>query len=374
MMIAFLTAYVNIGSLKERISDLRLRYPNAKFIVTAADKRSGLDFGQNLASALNGADVAALDLATQNSWQALCEHLRCPPPTSAFPNVKDIGQMVLLDQPIEDYRERNPPRPRRDKSPWVVERRGWWKGIHSAHATKDQSINGSFVAITDHLASLDERRWMLRKRHLHRQLGIVSPIECRLWLRRRKCLCSYAERDWASATTVLRRFVVAIDTYSERFEAVFQPSNAPGLVTGFFLHRNSPRQEIDVEIAGNRPDRLLVNVFYNPGVEGANFDYGFRGAPSYVHLGFDASKSKHCFAIEWSACEIRWLVDGRLVHRRVMWDPTPIPKPSTDATCQLLADSISSTCRANQQPQASGGSTGSFDRSDGELYPRSCCN
>ncbi|WP_115617663.1 family 16 glycosylhydrolase [Chromobacterium vaccinii] len=39
----------------------------------------------------------------------------------------------------------------------------------------------------------------------------------------------------------------------------------PGLVTGFFLHRDSPRQEIDVEITGDRPDRLLVNVFYNPG-------------------------------------------------------------------------------------------------------------
>ena len=99
----------------------------------------------------------------------------------------------------------------------------------------------------------------------------------------------------------------------------------PGVVTGFFLHRNSPRQEIDIEIAGNRPDRLLVNVFYNPGGEGANFDYGYRGAPSYIELGFDASKASHRFAIEWSPCEIRWLVDDYLVHRRAIWDPTPIP-------------------------------------------------
>ncbi len=58
------------------------------------------------------------------------------------------------------------------------------------------------------------------------------------------------------------------------------------MVTGFFLHRNSPRQEIDIEIAGNRTDRLLVNVFYNPGGEGAKFDYGYRGAASYINLGF----------------------------------------------------------------------------------------
>jgi hypothetical protein len=33
----------------------------------------------------------------------------------------------------------------------------------------------------------------------------------------------------------------------------------------------------------------------------------------------------HRYAIEWTACEIRWWVDDRLVHRRVLWDPTPIP-------------------------------------------------
>ena len=110
-----------------------------------------------------------------------------------------------------------------------------------------------------------------------------------------------------------------------RFEAVIKASNVPGVVTGFFLHRDSPRQEIDIEIAGNRTDRLLVNVFYNPGCEGAKFDYGYRGAASYIDLGFDASESDHLFAIEWGPCEIRWFVDNRLVHRRVDWDPTPIP-------------------------------------------------
>jgi beta-glucanase (GH16 family) len=110
-----------------------------------------------------------------------------------------------------------------------------------------------------------------------------------------------------------------------KFEATIQASNVPGVVTGFFLHRNSPRQEIDVEIAGNRPDRLVVNVFYNPGGDGAHFDYGYRGTPSYIELGFDASEASHRFVIEWSPCEILWWVDDRLVHRRVIWDPTPIP-------------------------------------------------
>jgi beta-glucanase (GH16 family) len=97
------------------------------------------------------------------------------------------------------------------------------------------------------------------------------------------------------------------------------------VVTGFFLHRNSPRQEIDVEIAGNSPDRLIVNVFFNPGSKGANFDFGYRGAPAYIDLGFDSSKEFHRFAIEWGPNEIIWKVDGRIVHKRVIWDPTPIP-------------------------------------------------
>ena len=110
-----------------------------------------------------------------------------------------------------------------------------------------------------------------------------------------------------------------------RFESTFQASNVPGVITGFFLHRNSPHQEIDIEIAGNMPNRLLVNVFYNPSNQGAKFDYGYRGSPSYIELGFDASKGLHRYAIEWTPCEIRWLVDDLLVHRRVLWDPTPIP-------------------------------------------------
>jgi hypothetical protein len=81
----------------------------------------------------------------------------------------------------------------------------------------------------------------------------------------------------------------------------------------------------DVEILGNQPDQLLVNVFYNPGTDGAKFDYGYRGTPAVIKLGFDASKALHRFTIEWDPCEIRWFVDQKLVHRRATWDPTPIP-------------------------------------------------
>lgn len=121
-------------------------------------------------------------------------------------------------------------------------------------------------------------------------------------------------------------FRVAAGSFFGRFEADLQATKVPGIVTGFFLHRDSPRQEIDVEIVGSRSARLLVNVFYNPGGEGASFDYGYRGSPSCIELGFDASESAHRYAIEWGPGQIRWLVDEQLVHERANWDPTPIPQ------------------------------------------------
>ena len=98
-----------------------------------------------------------------------------------------------------------------------------------------------------------------------------------------------------------------------------------GLVTGVFLHRDSPRQEIDIEFLGKDPRKMLINVYYNPGCDGARFDYGYRGTPVLVDLGFDAMSDFHAYAMEWEPDEIRWYVDGVLVHRRVNWEPTPVP-------------------------------------------------
>jgi len=181
------------------------------------------------------------------------------------------------------------------------------------------------VRFGDHLEILDSERWLLREDTFPGNLGLFrsANVECRAGVGavlsvRREAL---GVRDYSAAAISSRdRFLFG------RFETALQASNVPGVVTGFFLHRDSPRQEIDVEIVGKPSDRILVNVFYNPGDEGAKFDYGFRGAPSIIELGFDASESTHRFAIEWGPVAIRWLVDDRLIHERVGWDPTPIPR------------------------------------------------
>lgn len=110
-----------------------------------------------------------------------------------------------------------------------------------------------------------------------------------------------------------------------RFEVELKATRGDGLITAFFLYRFDPWQEIDAEFLGKDTRKLLINVFYNPGEPGDLYNYGFRGTPVLVDLGFDAADAFHRYAIEWDPHEIRWFVDGELVHVRPEGRPTPIP-------------------------------------------------
>lgn len=110
-----------------------------------------------------------------------------------------------------------------------------------------------------------------------------------------------------------------------RFQSDIRVARGAGLITGFFLHRGSPRQEIDIEFSGSDPRRMLTNVFFNPGDDGAAMAFGYRGSPYWIDLGFDATEDFHQYAIDWQADRVTWLVDGKVVHERAGWDPTPIP-------------------------------------------------
>lgn len=314
-------AYVNIKSLEREVRGLRKRYPRAKFIVT--NNPSGFA-DATIVDALAGADVAFLSCDAPNKWGAVCEHLRCAPPACAFPNLVELGQRPLLSRAIGPAAEPKRKFPKRDKSPWIIERRKQWQGIHSVPIEAKQTIPTTPVRFCDCLRALDTTRWLPREDTFTDNLALFRPsnIEFRpglgaaLSIKRE----SLGVREYSAASFSSR------DQYLfGKFEASIKASDASGVVTGFFLHRDSPRQEIDIEIAGHRTDRLLINVFFNPGGEGAKYDYGFRGAASYIDLGFDASECFHRFAIEWAPCEIRWFVDDRLVHKRVEWEPTPIP-------------------------------------------------
>jgi GR25 family glycosyltransferase involved in LPS biosynthesis len=309
-------AYVNIGSLESHIPALTKRYPDAKYILIG-------DVSMAVHAALEGANVVHLH-GEHPSWRAICEHLKLSPPDAQYPVVRDLG--LRRYQKVSPAKDVLPPtkKLRHDPSPWVVIPRACWTGVRASAFEPQESAIPLRVRFEDDLSQIPSPRWFLRNDTFPGNLGLFRPANvtpvasggCSLAV----CEESLGVRNLSAA---------AISSHAQflfgRFEATLRPTCVPGLVTGFFLHRNSPRQEIDIEILGNQPDHLLVNVFYNPGTEGAKFDYGYRGAPAIIKLGFDASKAFHQFAIEWDPCEIRWFVDQKLVHHRTTWDPTPVP-------------------------------------------------
>jgi len=316
-------AYVNIGSLEQKAQVLSQMYPCAKFIATESQSAENTNILMDWIGDVRS-PVTVLRSEEANKWRVLCEHLKCAPPVCSFPKMKDLGQRRLLDvspnsNPLPATRT-----PKRDNSPWVVESCRSWKGIYTAPPNLANRTIEEQVRFKDFLKSHDPERWLLRDDTFSGNLGLFRTSNVEF-------------RSAGGATLTVKKESLGVRSYSAasisscsrylfgRFEAVLKATNVPGVVTGFFLHRDSPRQEIDIEIAGNRPDRILTNVYYNPGDEGARYDYGYRGAPTHVEIGFDVSRSSHAFAIEWGQNEIRWLVDGQLIHRRVSWDPTPIP-------------------------------------------------
>ena len=316
-------AYVNVRSLEAMVEELRHSYPEAKFILTVTQNDPALRIVQELLARLEGADVIVIDTGEVNAWRILCEHLRCVPPLSPFPTLEDFGQRAIIENPKRPIHARKRAATKWDRSPWIVEQdHSDWTGIKTSPQPTEEGRNWGPTGYG--VQNLDLSAWNARSDTFTGNLALFRPSNVEHdGLDRARIHIRYEDlgvRQYsAGALTSNANFLFG------RFEATFRASNVPGVITGFFLHRNSPHQEIDIEILGRVPDRLLVNVFYNPGDPGNKFDYGYRGCPSIIELGFDASKEMHRYAIEWTPTEIRWFVDGVMVHQRDLWNPTPIP-------------------------------------------------
>lgn len=297
-------AYVNIGVLSNIVEKLKTIYPDAVFLSTE--------------------ELQTSDNQSLNKWKLICEKLRCPPPLAVFPDLNDVGQRQITVGNSASLSVSNTRNQVHDTSPWITETCSWWRGIELVPTKRKCEGTRIFISFKSEAEFIESNNWFRRDDTFTGNLALFRTSNVEFDIRNGAVLTIRKEplgvRAFsAGALTSASRYLYG------RFEADFKASNVPGTVTGFFLHRDSPRQEIDIEITGNRPDQLLVNVFYNPGSEGARFDYGFRGAASVIDLGFDASKANHRFAIEWDPGEIRWFVDGKLIHRRTEWNPTPIP-------------------------------------------------
>ena len=332
-------AYVNVTSLTVHFERLAGLYPTARFIVTSdnadasgPDPRSADSMGVTATSHIANPPHKWRPRAfvfhnhSSNAWRLLCEFLRCVPPASPFPRRADVGHR-RLDASTEVSAECLPGTRTLewDESPWIAATRMPWRGVPSAghgQIAAGERIGSSEVV--DDFRRLDLSRWQLRNDTFPSNLALFLPS-------------NFAADDHGAAQLILRKEDVGVRRYSAaalssrerflygRFEAILRPPHVQGVITGVFLHRNTPWQEIDIEFAGKYSRQMLVNVFYNPGGEGARFDYGDRGTPVLVDLGFQPADDFHAYAIEWGPDELRWYVDGELVYRRANWEPTPIP-------------------------------------------------
>jgi GR25 family glycosyltransferase involved in LPS biosynthesis len=339
-------AYVNVGGLREHLGKLANVYPQSRLIVTVAG--SGIaERGEPYGMISSGDHVEKIYVEVLNSdagigawrdrtlvlpfgsprvWKLLCQFLRCVPPPASYPYCEDLGQRSM---DTSNGRTLASPLARKgkmpfDESPWVASPLTSWRGVPLASVAADIGLNGKIVDVFDDFSKSDVSLWTLRDDTFPGNLALFRPSNFI------PAVCDAAQLVLRQDNTGVRKYSsAALHTRASflygRFEAILKPPRVPGVVTGVFLHRNSPRQEIDIEFVGKRSWQMLTNVFYNPGTHGARFDYGYRGTPIFVNLGFDYAEDYHQYAIEWLPNELRWYVDGHIVHRRVNWEPTPIP-------------------------------------------------
>ena len=269
-------------------------------------------------------NVLILPAQHRDKWDLLCVFLGCDYAVHPYPECQDQARPLFVgDRETNSDRWPQLTRLISDSSAWIVPRKDW-HGLPMAEAGEAVQRNTSSSGLSTEFRELDSECWVLRDDSFPSNLALFTPSNFSIGTDNVAQLTLREEhtsvRQFTSASIASRRRYL----YG-RLVAELRPSNVSGLITGMFLHRNAPRQEIDLEFLGKDTTKLLVNVYYKPGGEGTKLEYGYRGTPTLIDLGFDATSEFHRYEIEWCSDFIRWRVDGRLVHERVMWEPTPIP-------------------------------------------------
>ena len=354
-------AYVNIESLNDDHYRLLSLYPRGRLIMTVANGTASaercdisdlegraksnwstngdeLQVPRNVARRFHRSSPRVLFLSANdpNRWQSLSSFLECDPPACTYPTLPDWRKRVLstTSRTHPHWRSR---RRAFDKSPWIAPQRRGWQGVRLEDTMAGRPDD------TEEL-SAGSRPWRLLDDTFPSNLALFRPANFSVLDSDTAVLTARKEgvhlRDYTSASLRSGR-----PHHYGHFEARIRPAGVSGLISGMFLHRNSPRQEIDMEFLGKDPTRLLVNVFYNPGEEGARFDYGYRGTPVLVDLGFDAAREFHDYALEWCPTSIRWYVDGHVVHERAKLGPYSYPASSDAIPYQPMAIAIERTGR-----------------------------
>ncbi len=336
-------AYIRVDSVSKQVPRVREMYPAAAFIFPPAVEEDGdvspEEYSSLRAIARGKEDhFLAFDVLDSSGWRNLCKFLRCERPGYPFPAhglANDIAALSIQVVRRTPVAARNSTVQEHDVHPWIVpyERMAAFGVLRESRAYGTQA--GTFESLADdHFLSFDESRWTALTdsfpsnlaRFWRENIAILRPNGCRMTLSTK----SVGDREYAAASLCSRQSY----RYG-RFEVIMKPARAPGVVTAFFLHRNDPWQEIDVEFLGSDTTKLLVNVYFNPGDPGAQCNFGNRGTPVVIDLTFDAAEDFHRYAVEWEPHEVRWFVDDQLIHVRASWEPTPIPNLPMAVFCSI---------------------------------------
>lgn len=317
-------AYVNIKCIEDNLVELCEIYPKAYLIIFS----KGLS-KEELKSLRKDWYKRVLVLSEEESltWKSISEFLSIVPPVSPFPELFGLGQRKYISKENKSDNTINKSIKwlKADESPWIIPQSNIWEGLDiESGSLVSQPSNEIKYELKDIFQLKNTELWSMRDDTFPSNECMFSPSNLTLTKDNNYIFTAKKQnmevREYSSAAiTSNKSFLYG------RFEAKLKPPKVSGFVTGVFLHRDSPRQEIDIEFTGNNPTKMLTNVYYNPGVESARFDYGYRGTPLEIELGFDASEDYHLYAIEWDPNQIRWYVDNILVHTRNNWGPTPIP-------------------------------------------------
>ena len=305
-------AYVNVGSVSRRCLELAMLYPESRIIIgskghwTGAAGEDWLE-AEGVTGPRMGMDAQAEELSMAQlakdlqrhsvkylfmpadervSWSNLCEFLECEPPVSAYPLIADRTRRRLGTREDWDRRDRaKSERLKFDSSPWVVNRLGEWQGVPMIRAHDCCAGVQQGKEILTEKRNLGSEYWTCREDTFPSNLVLFRPQNFRI-------------EDDSSGVLTLRRENAYVRNYTSasissqqsflygKFEAEIKPAPVSGVITGMFLHRSSPRQEIDVELLGRDCRKMLTNVYYNPGVDGSKFDYGYRGTPILIRVRF----------------------------------------------------------------------------------------
>jgi len=301
-------AFVNVGAFDETLLAKTLANKNALLIITDE---------QVSPPGIPEHRILRLPPAVIDKWDDLSRFLNIDYPSYPYPSDPDLGQRQL-DQAVDASATRAHADLKWDRSPWVMPASRLQGGL-AISSTHEPSVEVARWREGDQLL---EDVWFMRGDTFPSNMAIFRPSNIttektiNLSLRPEKSLV----RDFSAAALAAR----APFLYGS-FSASLRPAKGSGIITGLFLHRSGPRQEIDIEFLGKDTTKMLVNVFYNPGAVGTKLEYGYRGTPTEIELGFDAADAFHIYEIEWRPEVITWKVDGKIVYQRRQWGPTPIP-------------------------------------------------